>query len=680
MSEPTLMCEPLLDLASPAIYRSNLFRILGVSIDASARDVQRQLQRRRMEERLGVASAGKNGNLLELNPAPSEQDIQLALERLNRPIDRLLHEIFWFWPLPGNGSGDAALLALAQGKTGEAVELWSKNGDHEVTGEISRHNVVVLRHLEALDEIAAGIDQQPGKKEKKRIAETWQRVFADWRQVLEGEHFWSTVRSRVTDLNDAQLTTGFVHRVRQTLPLAILLINARVACVAAEQGNSALAECHTVILKDAGFDETVVDDAISQALQPSRNRLGAVVESAKNRCTAKPHHANQYVRELHEQAQEPLSVIGSILPADDARTVGAHDSVGQAMLSGQIDYGEKTDDWKECLDLLKLAREVARGAELIERVDRNTRIVADNAKSQNDWYSPGYWELPQLAIDALERAHSKVKAGDYAGAIGLLVALDPSIGRPLRRSLSLSLSERGRQIRNLAIDEFNQPTSYVKKAIDLIRQLGSIGVPTPQTPSYSLPQCPCCSSRHYSQWMNMEYDGQRLWLCADCSSRDDREREKKRADLRIKISEALQYVLLADEVDPGNSAVRENLNSLKEVAGQIQCAVPTAQPLRVRLGKDVIQGLPLPSDRLVVGATCYFCGSRAANPECQIEVPMHGDVQTVGMIFGQGTRYHFTHVVVPRCQRCQEMHRELPTRIESWQDLLQVAMGESVSV
>ena len=80
-------CPPLLEKASPDIYRQNLFRILELQIDVTPQDVQRQQKMRQMRANLQVAAAQQGGGGLALKPPPSDDEVRTAGERLNRPID-----------------------------------------------------------------------------------------------------------------------------------------------------------------------------------------------------------------------------------------------------------------------------------------------------------------------------------------------------------------------------------------------------------------------------------------------------------------------------------------------------------------------------------------------------------------------------------------------------------------
>src|SRR6476646_5421813 len=99
-AESRLEFQPLLEIAGPKLFRRNSFRVLGVSTRTTARDIKRLQNRRQMQDKLGVTAARNDiDNPLTLTPPASEEDTRAAIERLSRPVDRLLDEIFWFWPV-----------------------------------------------------------------------------------------------------------------------------------------------------------------------------------------------------------------------------------------------------------------------------------------------------------------------------------------------------------------------------------------------------------------------------------------------------------------------------------------------------------------------------------------------------------------------------------------------------
>jgi hypothetical protein len=660
-------CSGILKLATPHLYRRNLFRVLGLPVTATPEDVRRRQRRVDMQRKLGLAAPGGNGQSLALTPPPSDDDIGAAMDRLADPEARLMDEVFWFWSLNGSPDADAGLKAIERGQVKEASEFWSQQVKVSGHGLIATHNLAVLCHLAALDEEAQLAAGPPDARRRERLAHAWAQALERWRLVLDGDDVWSRVRDRVRELNDVRLTTGLVRRMRNTLPKALLLINATMACAAAERQDTDGVQRHLRIIREAKYPDGLADAALREALQPLRTRLKVAVDQAKARWTADPRRGAQQVRDLHGHATSMVAAIDAVLAADSPTRAGLHDLVAEAMLEGQVAFSVKTNDWAEGVHLLELARQIACGEILRGRLDEQIAVLRKNIEAGNDWCCPDYWTLADDTIEELEGIRAKAKAGDYEGALRLLLPMDPKIGRPLRRCVAYTLSQRGSQILDDGLSVFGETTTKMKRFLEVIER-GSIRVPNPYTPSYALPPCPCCGSTYYSRWANGEYKGQQFWMCSSCSEADDRERERQRAALRMSMGDALEYVILASEVDPDDPGVRQTVKDYKELAAKIDCPVPTAKALKTKLGK----GLPLrrvrretlppaPADHV-----CFFCGANRAEAACQIVVPMYGCSKKVEMLLHEGVEHGCVDVAVPRCKGCRHEHETLPARIEQW--------------
>ncbi len=665
---PRVGCPPLLNMAAPEIYRSNLFRVLALPVHATGKDVQRLRARRQLEAKLGISAPDGFNGTLRLAPPPTDEGIRAAWDAFHRPTDRILHEVFWLWPVNDRGDEDPALKALQQGQTTVASDLWAELSELDDPGGIATHNLAVLDHLIALDYEYRLSSGALSDEEGHRLKELWKRSFNRWRKVCDGEEFWDTLKSRIRQFDDMQLTTGFVRRIRESLPSALLLINAKIAYSAAERSDQALVERQIRLLREADFGDGLAEQSIHECLRPLRNRIKTAIDSAKSRWTSSPQRADRYVRELHEHIEGLLPIVDAVLPTGDLTRTGLHDMAAAAILEGQVAFGRATNQWRECIELLDLAKGLNPGESIIERLDENTTILKDNEEQGNDWCSPGYWDLPEETLVILESAREKNRAGDHAGALDLLLSMDPAIGSPFRRCVSFTLSELGWGIAGAGLSEFNNPSAKLRKFLDVIHRQSTVSVPNSEMESWMLPACPCCNSTSYSSWVKGEYDGQQYWMCSSCSSVDDAERDKKKRSLATAITRALEYVLLAAEVDKRDAGIRRSVGKLKKLAKEIDATVPRTEALKTSLGEPRVRSIPHAFDPAETGNLCSFCGECAADKSCQITVPMHGDRRTLGLLFGEGVEYRLADVAVPRCRRCRDEHRELPGRIEKWRE------------
>ena len=647
-----------LGMATPDIYRNNAFRRLDVFADAGASDIRRQQKRREMAAKLGVVESGTN--IWPLSLEESEEGVRAALDVLADPASRYLHEFFWF---AATDKDDDALTRLSSGEPELARQHWEMQINDDDRKGSALHNLAVLDHIEALESPEA----ESG---------SWNRALSRWRTVINSEPFWTRAEDRALALEDPRLTPETVKEIRAAFPAAILSINARAAVAAAEADDPAAASRHLAVLKDAPFDEEAREQAIRRAIEPYRSRLISTIESAERRWKADSHRGSDIIKDLHQQAAAILQTIDTVLPVGDYTRVSLHDKLADVTLDGQIAYVRKTHDWTGSIELLERALDIAESDAMKDRLKENIGTLEEQREEGNDWYSHEYWELPQPVIDRLETAHDRVLARDYDGALDVLLSMDKSIGETLVRCVGFALSQRGWQFANMAFDAHREPSSRMAKFLAAIGRTGTLSVPTPETPQYSLPACPCCGSSYYSAWVKGTYREQNFWMCRSCSEKDDEEDARKRRTLINELEKGVEYAVLSEEIDPTDPGLKAAVARLCELAEEFDIRIPTdVSRVRNKLSKSKPSAewqdlTPASAEQ------CHFCSERPGDPKSSLRVPMAGDIKTVQHIIGSGVSFTYGEVTVPRCRACRSEHLEFPERLSKWQAALAEATAD----
>lgn len=374
--------DALLEAGRVDVYRVNAFRVTQLPVDATTREIARQTEKLRVLEKLGgVAGAGSGP--LRLEPQPDQHAMREALQRLRDPERRLVDELFWFWPQQlGQGQRDESLAALGRGDVMGAARGWLQQEREGSESNVSMHNLAVLSHAMALDlehTQRRGELEEAARKERDRC---WPQALKRWRTLLEHEGFWSRLTARIRELDDPRLTTGTVRRMRASLPLALLTINAQLAVQAAEAGQSGEAQRHAEILRESGFATAVVEEALRRALEPVRDRIQTLCKAAEAEGDKDVEHADRVARRLQQQAGPLLEVMDRLLPAGNPMRDGVHDEVALRALGCQIQHGNKTENWKTSKDLLEMTLPMAASESAKGRIQDNLRIVTANLESQ----------------------------------------------------------------------------------------------------------------------------------------------------------------------------------------------------------------------------------------------------------------------------------------------------------
>ena len=205
-------CKLMLVAATPEIFEVNGFRIIGVPVDATIREINRQTDRLRTMMSSGQGEQAHVG-AFALFPPPADEVIREANQRLRDPEQRILDEFFWFWPRQsGQGASDSALQALADGDADTAFELWAALESNPEEGYVARHNLAILRQLMALEwenhYTKAG---QLTEENKTAVGKLWRSAFKRWNLLATDDDFWGRVTARIRQLDDPRLTSGLIR-------------------------------------------------------------------------------------------------------------------------------------------------------------------------------------------------------------------------------------------------------------------------------------------------------------------------------------------------------------------------------------------------------------------------------------------------------------------------------------
>jgi hypothetical protein len=374
-------CPLLLDAAHLNIYRENSFRITGLAVDATPKEITRHADKLKLMEELGQGQAA-NTSAFALEPPPNLDTIREALQRLKEPERRLIDEFFWFWPAVfGDSKSDPAIQAMAHGKWSAAYDIWISKEQDPSQGHIATHNIAIIFHVIAIDwtlyHLAADVD--PAKEAK--IASYWREAFARWEKLASDERIWEALRARIRSLDDARLTTGLARRICAVLPNALDKINAEAALRFAEdRGRIDLAKLHINFMRDThrGLDD--VRETSELVLRPVRARVKQHIETAKEVVLKNPAMGADAAEELLEQCF-PLSDLYELFHGKEAyQKTELFDEVAEATLDCLIPYQRKTEDNQRFVDLLQFAMSLATAIDIRQRIQESINIGEGNVR------------------------------------------------------------------------------------------------------------------------------------------------------------------------------------------------------------------------------------------------------------------------------------------------------------
>ncbi len=378
------ICQPLTARCNAQVYAKNIFHILGIPTNATARDV-----RRRREDLDSAHIYGKSAwdaafpHLFPGRTIPSKDEVDEAFLRLEDPLSRLIDEFFWFWPRPVNGARDDGIFAMLQGNWSVANGLWAQ-ARHSTASEedalIAEHNLGVFWSLKA---ISAEFEESAVSSDGEEADFCWEKAFKHWEAVSDSDGFWDAVSGRVLDIADPRLTTGFVQNMRQEFPIAFDRINADFVVHYAKKGKESHANRHFAYIKKthAGMDD--IDTTLGTLVSPLEKTVELALAQAQKATKDNPSTALDAATKLLDSTREVVAVLRHI-PYEFPQRHTLLDSIARQCNSCQVIYANATGDWESCLSVLTAIIDMPQDIKLKALIESNHEVCKKNAVADKE--------------------------------------------------------------------------------------------------------------------------------------------------------------------------------------------------------------------------------------------------------------------------------------------------------
>ena len=383
--------ETLLKMARPDIYRINAFRIWGLRVTASPKELSSHIRKLELMEKYGDMRQ-HDSTFLTLSTAHDRDARREAQQRLLDPELRFIDEFFWFWPLSLNSTeeNDDTLVAMKQNDISRALAIWERHEAEGSEASVSMHNLAVLYHAMALDiEHMETEAKEISEQQIKQKRSYWQQAFSRWKRLLSEEGFWQRVRERIHEFDDPRLTTDTARRIREGLPKALLSINAMLAVEASEMNDPTDMDFHLAIIRQSGFDNTIAEDAKHRAVIPIRDRIKAMCLHSAAEISNAPERGNKLASSLVHDTAPLLKTLDALLAKGDSTRESVHDEVGLQMRSCLIAFGNETGDWRAVSETAKKSLSIAESPFLRQQIKDDLETISLNVEYASCWFCGG---------------------------------------------------------------------------------------------------------------------------------------------------------------------------------------------------------------------------------------------------------------------------------------------------
>lgn len=368
--------KPFLEAANRYLFRKNSFRVTGVLVDATTREVAQHAGGLLMRAEL-QQDPHTTGAAFPMKPPPSLDEIREAIQRLKTPGQRIVDEFFWFWPEEfGDSRSDPAMQALAKGDSKSAIEIWSARERSEPFSVAAKHNLALVYHIHALDweNYSVKHENDVGPDRREKITEYWKKSLNRWERLLEHDQFWEIFVTRIRQLDEPSLTAGVARRMRAALPQALNKINAELAVAFAESGKIEIARVHIQLIRETSPSREVVEKTAELVLTPYRNRLKDQNQRAKAAADKNPATAHEAARTIIEHTLPMLGLFDLFFGEDKHVQKEVFDEAATTAVNCLVTYQRETGDNATFVTLLERTMPLTASSEVQARILKNIGI------------------------------------------------------------------------------------------------------------------------------------------------------------------------------------------------------------------------------------------------------------------------------------------------------------------
>ncbi len=592
-------------------YRANMFRILNVAVDVEPNVVRNREKQRAIRIAAGQLLNELDGFPLALAPTPDVEQRKKALDRLlTNPTEQFVNELFWFWPTPEH---DGRMLCGPELK--QAVQTWQGQlggkAAHKRQNCIAAHNLAIWHHTRALDaEFHAANDSQQLPKSQD---EDWHQALRYWHIALSTDGMLEYLRHRAKELDDPTLTDHAVRSVISDLPNCLLQINVTLAAESLKRNQTQQAKRYIAQLHKSPFDKHQKDAAVEKGADIAGQEIKRICRTAEQQAKADPQHAGHLIRRLHTEISKHLAVIDTFLPQNNVTRAGLHDLAADTLLDCVLPFARKTEDWQGAQQLVSLISSLATGDVVKERATSVGENFKENANSGFDWCKKGYWHLPVSILEALENIRVDREARNWDKAIpaledvilthgddlsqDMLAVVHHCIGLCLclkgidlwksitdtgEKALQVLLDAAFDKLMSLSHDEIIDRINGIERARESLR-MGR----------HAHQECFGCGHRVGASLVRYTYRDIPMMFCSTCGAKLDAAQNCAEQARKHAFRETLPYAVVANDFDPNDKGISNDLEKSKQGATKLGVAIPhlekATKALKLRVAPPTLQ-------------------------------------------------------------------------------------------
>jgi len=341
------------------IYSENAFRILGLSVTASNRDIARRVEELQTFIVIGQVP-NYNTDLLWISKFDrNEETIKKALQVLEHPKTRLLHLLSWFWVL--DDYDNQAIDALDKKLVDKALFLWNAAAQQE-------KNIYYVKNLATLELI---LSIQGSDSDYNHLI----NGIKLWAEFASSEHLPHIINNfslnKSTKINESEI----INTIGKVLNLSAKRFFDK--CVKGNQIDKIGHFFNT--LKESKMPPKLLDFIKEEYVR----LLSEKIDSLCNKLSKEDNDFEQLYSETITFFEAVIPYYEQIKQTGDLYIIESYgDKIGGLILDRAIYYGNKTTQWQKSKNLFEMAETTIVGQFLKDRFEKNLEITTKNIQQE----------------------------------------------------------------------------------------------------------------------------------------------------------------------------------------------------------------------------------------------------------------------------------------------------------
>ena len=339
---------------------NNPFRILGLDIKASERDIAKRITDLKI-----YAAMGKSKHYdTDFSFLPSFQrtaeTIREASNRIEQPDSRLLYAMFWFWR--NNSTDELVFDLLKDSKYEKAIGILEKAIGQENTSRKIYSNTKNLFTLYLALATNGSINSDYLSKGLYFASEFFSYGFlAEFAQTILGDK---------AVIDTEKTLRSFIDEVLQSVK----------PYLERDNGNDA----QTYLKAFNFFPDEIYKYSIANFISDPLYNINTDISKTVKKRTNDPQNAHQYGEELFDNTIDDLEHLNTLLPNSDLQYQMIADKLANEILQCSIDFFNKCRD-DDNFDPGEDALKIAESASSIVAGDRVRNRIEETVSVYNEW-------------------------------------------------------------------------------------------------------------------------------------------------------------------------------------------------------------------------------------------------------------------------------------------------------